>query len=210
MELLETADVFPWTGNHPEDVLSETLVRSGVSNKSQIMTETNNARNSLCLSLKNKTSMNALSLLFVTILEKRQACGRLTSAPGFKPPSRLTLRESARESWLHDLANPAVGLRRLSRTIPHGVTGTGLLDQCLNRSVPLPRAVWFAKCVGINEMRSHQRKGHASTISWVKGWTSSVQQFLDTNIATIGQDGWKPRITYAYVRCNVFQCSVLC
>jgi mediator of RNA polymerase II transcription subunit 12 len=46
-------------------------------------------------------------------------------------------------------------------------------------------------------MRSHKRKGQAGTITWVKGWTSAVQQFLDSTIATIGQQDWKPRITYA-------------
>jgi mediator of RNA polymerase II transcription subunit 12 len=194
----ETADVFPWTGNHPEDTLSEALVKAGVSNKSQIMNETNTARPSLWTNLKNKYGLNALSSLFVSVLEKRQACGRLTAPTSFKPPPRLTLRDSTREAWLHDLANPAVGLRRLSRTIPHGITGTVLLDHCLNKNIPLPRAVWLAKCVGINEMRSHKRKGQAGTITWVKGWTSSVQQFLDTTIATMGQTDWKPRITYAY------------
>lgn len=196
-DLSETADLFPWTGNHPEDMLSEALVKGGISNKPQIMNETNTAQPSLWSNLKNKSGLSTLSTLFVAVLEKRQACGRLTAPNSFKPPPRLTLRDSTRETWLHDLANPAVGLRRLSRTIPHGITGKVLLEQCLNKNIPLPRAVWLAKCVGINEMRSHKRKGQAGTITWVRGWTSSVEQFLDSTIATIGQQEWKPRITYA-------------
>lgn len=193
----ETADFFPWTGNHPEDTLSEALVKGGISNKPQIMNETNTARPSLWTNLKNKAGLSNLSTLFVAVLEKRQACGRLSAPNTFKPPPRLTLRDSTREAWLHDLANPTVGLRRLSRTIPHGITGKVLLDQCLNKNIPIPRAMWLAKCVGINEMRSHKRKGQAGTITWVRGWTSSVEQFLDSTIATIGQPEWKPRITYA-------------
>jgi mediator of RNA polymerase II transcription subunit 12 len=193
----ETADFFPWTGSHPEDTLSEALVKGGISNKPQIMNETNTARPSLWTNLKNKAGLSNLSTLFVAVLEKRQACGRLTTPNTFKPPPRLTLRDSTREAWLHDLANPTVGLRRLSRTIPHGITGKVLLDQCLNKNIPIPRAMWLAKCVGINEMRSHKRKGQAGTITWVRGWTSSVEQFLDSTIATIGQLEWKPRITYA-------------
>jgi mediator of RNA polymerase II transcription subunit 12 len=193
----ETADFFPWTGGHPEDALSEALVKAGISNKPQIMNETNTARPSLWSNLKNKSGLSTLSTLFVAVLEKRQACGRLTTPNSFKPPPRLTLRDSTRETWLHDLANPTVGLRRLSRTIPHGITGKVLLDQCLNKNIPLPRAVWLAKCVGINEMRSHKRKGQAGTITWVRGWTSSVEQFLDSIIGTVGQPEWKPRITYA-------------
>lgn len=196
-ECIETADFFPWTGNHAEDVLTEALVKTGVSNKCQIMPETHTARNSLFPNLKNKAGIPTLSSLFVAVLEKRQACGRLTAPHNFKPPPRLTLRDSTRETWLHDLANPSVGLRRLSRTIPHGITGTVLLDHCLRKHIPLPRAVWLAKCVGINEMRSHKRKGQAGTITWVRGWTSAVEQFLDRTVASVGQEEWKPRITYA-------------
>ncbi|CAI6335821.1 unnamed protein product [Periconia digitata] len=193
----KTVDLFPWTGNHPEDIMSETLVKGGISNKSQIMNETNTARPSLWSNLKNKSGISTLSTLFVAVLEKRQSCNRLTASNTFKPPPRLTLRDSTRETWLHDLANPTIGLRRLSRTIPHGITGKVLLDQCLNKNIPIPRAIWLAKCVGINEMRTHKRKGQAGAISWIRGWTSSVEQFLESTIATIGQQDWKPRVTYA-------------
>ncbi|KAF2279548.1 uncharacterized protein EI97DRAFT_464783 [Westerdykella ornata] len=191
------ADMSFWTGNNPEDALSETLVKAGVSNKAQIMNETNTARPSLWSNLKSRAGLSNLSSLFLALLEKRQSCGRITLSSSFKPPPRLTLRDSTREAWLHDLANPAVGLRRLSRTIPHGITGTVLLDHCLNKNIPLPRAIWLAKCVGINEMRSHKRKGQAGTLTWVRGWTSSVEQFLEIAISTVGQQGWKPRVTYA-------------
>ncbi|KAF2752001.1 hypothetical protein M011DRAFT_463486 [Sporormia fimetaria CBS 119925] len=193
----KAADFFPWTGNHPEDTLSEALVKAGMSNKAQIMNEINTARPSVWPSLKNKSGLNTLSSLFVAVLEKRQSSGKITAANSFKPPPRLTLRDSTRETWLHDLANPTVGLRRLSRTIPHGITGTVLLDHCMNKNIPLARAVWLAKCVGINEMRSHKRKGQAGTLTWVRGWTISVEQFLEGVIASMGQDEWKRRITYA-------------
>ncbi|XP_014561082.1 hypothetical protein COCVIDRAFT_22785 [Bipolaris victoriae FI3] len=193
----KVADVFPWTGNSAEDNLSEALVKAGVSNKPQIMNESNTARPSLINNLKNKSGLSTLSTLFVAVLEKRQQTGRLQAPNTFKPPPRLTLRDSTREQWLHDLANPTTGLRRLSRTIPHGLTGKVLLEQCLNKNIPLPRALWLAKCVGINELRAHKRKGQAGTVTWGRGWTSSVEQFIDGVIGGIGQGDWKPRITYA-------------
>ncbi|KAF1947285.1 hypothetical protein EJ02DRAFT_139344 [Clathrospora elynae] len=193
----KAADLFPWTGANPEDTLSEALVKAGVNNKPQIMNESNTARPSLWPNLKGQPGLSTLSTLFVAVLEKRQQTGRLQIPNTFKPPPRLTLRDSTREQWLHDLANPATGLRRLSRTIPHGLTGKVLLEQCLNKNIPLPRALWLAKCVGINELRAHKRKGQAGTVTWGRGWTSSVEQFLDGVIGTIGQGDWKPRITYA-------------
>ncbi|KAH7126743.1 hypothetical protein B0J11DRAFT_558277 [Dendryphion nanum] len=192
------ADFSPWTGTGPDDSLNESLVKIGINNKTSFGNESNTARNSIWNPLKNnKSSLSTLSTLFVAVLEKRQSSGRMSAPNSFKPPPRLTLRDSTRETWLHDLANPTVNLRRLSRTIPHGITGKALLEQCLNKNIPLSRAVWLAKCVGINEMRSHKRKGQAGTITWVRGWTSSVEQFLDNTIAAVGQQDWKPRITYA-------------
>jgi mediator of RNA polymerase II transcription subunit 12 len=195
----KAADVFPWTGNNPEDTLTEALVKVGISNKPQIMNETNTARPSLWSNLKNKSGLTTLSTLFVAVLEKRQQTGRLQEPNTFKPPPRLTLRDTAREQWLYDLSNPAVGLRRLSRTIPHGLTGKVLLEQCLNKNIPLPRALWLARCVGINELRAHKRKGQAGTVTWVRGWTSSVEQFLDSILSGIGTGEWKQRITYSWV-----------
>ncbi|KAH6620139.1 hypothetical protein C7974DRAFT_363490 [Boeremia exigua] len=191
------ADVFPWTGTNPEDTLTEALVKGGISNKPQIMNETNTARPSLWSNLKNKSGLSTLSTLFVAVLEKRQQAGRLQEPNTFKPPPRLTLRDTAREQWLYDLSNPAIGLRRLSRTIPHGLTGKVLLEQCLNKNIPLPRALWLAKCVGINELRAHKRKGQAGTVTWVRGWTSSVEQFLDSILAGVGTGEWKQRMTYS-------------
>jgi mediator of RNA polymerase II transcription subunit 12 len=34
-------------------------------------------------------------------------------------------------------------------------------------------------------------------VTWSRGWTSSVEQFLDSVLSTIGQGDWKPRITYS-------------
>lgn len=191
------ADVFPWTGNNAEDTLTEALIKAGISNKPQIMNETNTARPTLIPNLKNKSGINSLTSLFVAVLDKRQQSGRLAVPNTFKPPPRLTLRDSTRETWLHDLANPTPNMRRLSRTIPHGLTGKVLLEQCLNKNIPLSKAVWLAKCVGINELRAHKRKGHAGTVTWGRGWTSSVEQFLEAVISSIGQGDWKPRMTYS-------------
>lgn len=193
----KAADVFPWTGNNPEDTLTEALVKGGISNKPQIMNETNTARPSLWSNLKNKSGLPTLSTLFVAVLEKRQQAGRLQEPNTFKPPPRLTLRDTAREQWLYDLSNPAIGLRRLSRTIPHGLTGKVLLEQCLNKNIPLSRALWLAKCVGINELRAHKRKGQAGTVTWVRGWTSSVEHFLDGILSGVGTGDWKQRMTYS-------------
>ena len=182
-------------------------MKGGVSNKPQIPNETLTARPSLWSNLKNKSGLQTLSTLFVAVLEKRQSCGRLTAPSTFKPPPRVTLTDTKREGWLRDLANPAIALRRLSRTIPHGIRGKLLLEQCLSKNIPTARAVWLAKCVGSNEMRAFKRKGANGTVGiggelkWIREWTVFVEQFVESTISACGQQDWKARMDYACVQC---------
>ncbi|KAI9835475.1 MAG: RNA polymerase II mediator complex subunit, partial [Thelocarpon superellum] len=196
------ADFFPYVGHHPEDKLSDFVIRQGFFDKTQISREELTARNVLLPVLKHRRGLKRLSTFFVSVLEQRQQRHRVTAPSSFKPPPRVTLTDTKRETWLRDLASPAVPLRRLSRTIPHGVRGKGLLEQCLGKYVPVERAVWLAKCVGANEMRAFRRKGAGGTfavggeVKWVRDWTINVEQFLESMVDACGQKDWKAQMDY--------------
>ncbi|KAL4997606.1 hypothetical protein BDV10DRAFT_169070 [Aspergillus recurvatus] len=200
----KVADFAPWIGNHPEDVLNEQTVKQGHYDRTQVsQNESNTARPSLYAQLKHRSGLQMLSSVFMAALEKRQNHNTVTVPSNFKPPPRVTLTDNKREAWLRDLANPSVPLRRLSRTIPHGIRGKALLDQCLSKWIPVSRAVWLAKCVGANEIRACKRKGTGGTlvvgseVKWVRDWTSGVQQFLEGVIGACGSTDWKLKMTYA-------------
>lgn len=201
------ADFSPWTGHHPEDVLNEAVVKAGYCDKGggSNQTECSSAKPSIWQNLNSKNNMGlqTLSWLFAQVMEKRQALGKCTAASSFKPPPRVTVTDTKREAWLRDLANPDIPLRKQSRTIPHGIRGKLLMDQCLGKEIPLQRAVWLAKCVGANELRAFRRKGVSGATAvtneqkWVSDWTIQVEQFLEGVIELCGQPNWQPRITYA-------------
>ncbi|KAL3472657.1 hypothetical protein BJX99DRAFT_272789 [Aspergillus californicus] len=200
----KVADFSPWTGNHPEDTLNDQTVKQGHYDRTQVsQNESNTARPSLYAQLKHRSGLQMLSSVFMAALEKRQKHNMVTVPSSFKPPPRVTLTDNKREAWLRDLANPSVPLRRLSRTIPHGIRGKALLDQCLSKWIPVSRAVWLVKCVGANEIRAFKRKGTSGSlalgleIKWVREWTSGVQQFLESVIGTCGSAEWKSKMTYA-------------
>lgn len=202
---LGAADFFPWAGHHSEDILSELTTKQGYYDKAQVsQNETSTARPLVWSSLKHKSGLQILSSLFVSALDQRQVYGTITTNPTFKPPPRVTLTDTKREAWLRDLANPAIPLRRLSRTIPHGIRGKVLLDHCLAKQIPTTRAIWLAKCVGANEIRAFKRKGASGAfaiggeMNWIKDWTTNVEQFLETIVATCGAAGWSANINYAY------------
>ncbi|KAB8236815.1 mediator of RNA polymerase II transcription subunit 12 [Aspergillus alliaceus] len=200
----KVADFSPWTGNHPEDVLNEQTAKQGHYDRTQVsQNESNTARPSLYAQLKHRSGLQMLSSVFAAALEKRQNHSLVTAPSTFKPPPRVTLTDNKREAWLRDLANPSVPLRKLSRTIPHGIRGKALLDQCLNKGIPVGRAVWLAKCVGANEIRAFKRKGTSGTLAlgleakWVRDWTTTVQHFLEGVVGTCGSAQWKTKMTYA-------------
>ena len=199
----KVADFFSWQGCHSEDALTEHVVKSGFSDKPQnFQHETKIAGPSLWSHLKTKQGLQTLSTLLVTVLEKRQHAGHITTGSTFKPPPRITMTDTRRETWLRDLANPDVPVRRQSKHVPHGIKGKALLEQCLNKNIPIPRAVWLVKCIGANEIRGLKRRGVSGAfamggeLKWVREWTAFVQQFVEFLIGLCGQQGWQPKMQY--------------
>ncbi|TWU76992.1 RNA polymerase II mediator complex subunit [Metarhizium rileyi] len=196
------ADFFPWSGNHHEDEWSTEAIQKGTWDRGN-QNEASSARIAIFPALKQKSGLNALSTIYMGVLNQRRIRGQITSPSTFKPPPRVTLTDTKREIWLKDLANPAISLRRLSRTIPHGIRGRTLLDQCLNKDIPAERAIWLAKCVGANEIRAFKRKGASGAfvlggeLKWIRDWTVFVEQFLESVVSAFGEPDWKSKVTYA-------------
>jgi mediator of RNA polymerase II transcription subunit 12 len=198
------ADFYPWIGNHQEDQFSDTAIRQGFYDKAQLtQNETGTAKPTIFPALKHKQGLQTLSALFTSVLCQRRSHGQITSASTFKPPPRVTVTDTKREMWLKDLANPTISLRRLSRSIPHGIRGKVLLDQSLSKNIPIERAVWLAKCVGANELRSFRRKGASGTFAmggeakWIRDFTVCVEQFVESIVGTCGEKDFRARINYA-------------
>jgi mediator of RNA polymerase II transcription subunit 12 len=180
------------------------VIRQGFFDKAPVSNnETSSAKPAIFPAFKHKSGLHALSTVFTGILGHRRHNGQITAPSTFKPPPRVTVTDTKREIWLKDLANPLIPLRRLSRTIPHGIRGKVLLDQCLNKRVPIDRAIWLAKCVGANDIRAFKRKGVNGTFvmggeaKWIRDWTVCVEQFVEAVFSAFGDVEWKAKVNYA-------------
>ncbi|TQS39095.1 hypothetical protein Golomagni_00384 [Golovinomyces magnicellulatus] len=209
-------DFFPWSGNHVEDQFSEQTIRQGYYDKSQMtQNEIGSARSFIYPALKHKSGMHTLSSVFTNILAQRRAHGQITTSSTFKPPPRVTVTDTKREMWLKDLANPTMSLRRLSRSIPHGIRGKVLLEQSLRKNIPIERAVWLAKCVGANELRAFRRKGVSGTLAmggeakWIRDFTICVEQFLESIIEACRETDFKVKFAYAIRLATLFHAERL-
>ena len=201
----KVAGFLPWIGKHPEDVINDVVVKQGYSDRAPNPPEKelNTAKGALHNIFKNKAGLESLTALFSLVLDQKNKHNAISSTTSFKPPPRVTLTEAKRRSWISDLANPEVPLRRLSRTIPQGIRGQTLLEQCLVNSLPLSRAIWFAKCVGANEIRTLKRKGTTAAVTagaeskWLREWTINVEQFIESAVSEYSRPTWKASVEYA-------------
>ena len=202
----ERADFDPWAGDHVEDVLDDQSVKHGFNEKLSLSSsETGTARQSLYGTLKQDAGLQALSTLFDGTLRERQAHIKFPATAPSGPPPRVTLTETRRKAFLNDLANTKIPLKKLIRTIPQGIKGVALLDHCFSHQIPVGRAIWFAKAVGSNEIRSLRRKS-SSTVStgstenkWLREWTSHIEQFIDSSFEAHGHSSWRLKFNYALI-----------
>lgn len=181
-------------------------IRSGHFDKVQTpQSESGTARPALSNGLKHRSGLQVLSSFILAAFSERQEIGKVVASSAFKPPPRVTLVDAKRESWLKELSNPSISLRRLSRTIPHGIRGKALLDHCMEKDIPTSRAVWLAKCVGANEIRAFKRKVQGGVIGvggerkWIRDWTSNLEQFLDNIFLDLDKPSAKLQLEYGYV-----------
>lgn len=109
----------------------------------------------------------------------------------FKIPPRVTLTALKKEAWLRDLADPEIPLSKISGKLPHGIRNKILVESMCNKNVPLPRAIWFTKCILYSEIQALKKKYHAkltgprftSTIvnyelHWLHEWTQQVADYV--------------------------------
>ncbi|RPA81838.1 hypothetical protein BJ508DRAFT_107318 [Ascobolus immersus RN42] len=171
-------DRFFWTGDHQEDRLNELRARNGFSDKLSVANENGSVRAVIHGELGRKGALLLLSSYLRMACTKRKHAFMLNTAHMFKPPPRVTLVDSRRDNWLDDLANLRVPLRKLSRTIPHGVRGASLIEHCASRHITYYRSVWLCRCVNSNELRGLKRKAGTSSaplyIKWMEEWTVHV------------------------------------
>lgn len=197
-------DFQPWKHTVKEDHIAVDHLQRGYFESPQVGNELLSARNIMHQLLRSKNSLESLSSNVLMAMDLRARNNRV--GPGtYKPPPRVTLTDQKRENWLKDLANSEVPLRKLARTIPHGVRNKTLIEQCVSKKIPITRAIWFVRCVSTNELRGLKRKGGANIeYTWVQEWTTQVLEFIEKlshdylkfESFQQAKESWKTNVSY--------------
>ena len=65
------------------------------------------------------------------------------------------MKDSNKEAWMDDLSNSQKALSEvaLSKIPLSGLNqNSKILETCMEREIPLFRAIWFLRCVGVHDM----------------------------------------------------------
>ncbi|KAI8898831.1 hypothetical protein BC833DRAFT_648410 [Globomyces pollinis-pini] len=184
------ADIYPQQNNQPEDRLTEDTIRAGYQYIPSLKNESPAAFGLIGDSLHT-------SLLHASALAKQLLVGKsavpITCDSSFQPPERSMMAASIRDAWFNDLAAGQKPLSDLAKKVPHGIKNDKVLDIILEKFIPYPYAIFFIKCVGINEMKTSNQpvanttvQDHLNyTIEWTKNLSSYVlkqfEELLPTN-----------------------------
>ncbi|KAI5475649.1 Mediator complex, subunit Med12 [Pseudohyphozyma bogoriensis] len=177
-----TPQFYPTVEGQDEDQLTEQAVKSG------FVTESFSAHQLIYEKLKGDSILPALSKLASAVAERVQARVPSYGPPAFRYPQRLTLNEAKRESWVNDLANPAVPLSKLARAVPHGFRGEKLIDMLTVRQVPIQRAVWYIRAIGSSDIQTQiksRRDAGVSVAQYTREWSGVVQEYVRKQLAEI-------------------------
>ncbi|KAH3685870.1 hypothetical protein WICPIJ_003159 [Wickerhamomyces pijperi] len=191
LQLQKYPDFQPWKATPRDEALAITYLQQGYSEAPFVTNEFVSARNIMHNLLQSRNALPDLSSNFLKVINVRSN-NNLIPPSSFKTPSRVTLTDQKRESWLKELANENIPLRKLSRTIPHGIRNKNLIEHCILKNVPINRAIWLVRCVSANELKTLRRKGsmnsvHGSSSSgnasvefnWLSEWTNQVVEYLE-------------------------------
>ncbi|KAJ7502832.1 hypothetical protein B0H11DRAFT_1986564 [Mycena galericulata] len=180
-----------YTGFHPprpgqdEDVLTTENVRNGFALPKFVQAEKFSAKDVIHTSLRAGNALLQLEDLMNDVFTRR--ADRISPIPSstFRMPTRVTLNDSKRQSWLADLANPDVPLHKLGKSVPHGAKGHDLLDLLHSNRVAIPRAVWFLRVLGANETAGLRNKPSYNPTQYSIDWANVVTGYMKKQLADI-------------------------
>ncbi|KAH9053238.1 hypothetical protein EDB87DRAFT_1711186 [Lactarius vividus] len=171
---------------HPkqeEDILTETNVKDGLHLPTPVAAETWGASETF----RRRSEIDTVAELedLINQVFARRAGAVVIPPPAFRMPQRVTSNDAKRQAWFADLANPTVPLHKLGKSVPHGAKGQDLLDLLHTHAVAIPRAVWFLRVFGANEVTGLRHKPSYDPTQYSVEWANVVTSHLKKHLGGI-------------------------
>ncbi|KAK2467842.1 hypothetical protein APHAL10511_000137 [Amanita phalloides] len=178
------AGLFPPHPGQEEDVLSVRAIKHGFATESRVSAEAFSAKAAI-EGFHSEEVFTKLEEMMTEVFARR--ADRLPPIPPstFRLPTRVTLNDAKRRAWFRDLANPDVPLHKLGKSVPHGAKGHDLLDLLHTNNVAIPRAVWFLRVFGANEVAGLRNKPSYNPTQYSIDWANVVTGYMKKQLLDI-------------------------
>ncbi|KAI0045300.1 hypothetical protein FA95DRAFT_1495630 [Auriscalpium vulgare] len=198
---------YPPRPRQEEDILTETNVKNGLHLQTIVSvghlphSSTWGAQDLVKNRFNYENAVSELEDFMNQIFARRAELVPAIPPSTFRMPSRVTLNDTKRLAWFADLANPDVPLHKLGKSVPHGAKGHDLLDLLQTNNVAIPRAVWFLRVFGANEVAGLRHKPNYDptqySIDWATIVTSHIKKQLgDINLPSAPRPGLNIKSTF--------------
>ncbi|KAI9030192.1 hypothetical protein CLU79DRAFT_843056 [Phycomyces nitens] len=178
--------IFPQRSSQDEDVLTESNMRNGFTDRLIVSNEHTCAHDIVYGKLQDdQRLMNELGSFMVEVLKRKRKAAKVTGNTSFKPPLRSTLTDNKKDTWMQELALGSTPLHKMARNVPHGFKGEKLLETLAIRQVPFLRASWFIKIVGLSEMTQRNANNTNTPVSQANQWTIVVISHLKKQLSEL-------------------------
>lgn len=178
------AGLFPSHPGQEEGLLSVRAVKYGFTTESRVSAEAFSAKSVIEGFHSNEVFLKLEEMMNELFVRRSEALPAIPPAT-FRLPARVTLNETKRRSWFRDLANPDVPLHKLGKSVPHGAKGHDLLDLLHTNNVAIPRAVWFLRVFGANEVAGLRNKPSYNPKQYSIDWANVVTGYMKKQLHDI-------------------------
>ncbi|KAJ2726412.1 hypothetical protein GGI07_000550 [Coemansia sp. Benny D115] len=185
------ADFYPAKARCAEMQMNERTIRHGYIDTAVVDNEYQSSHDLVYERLRDSRVVQELQAFAAAAAQRQRArggmaAGAMNAFPAL--PNRSVRSDEQRDEWLQNLANPRVPLAVLVSGTPFGLRADRLLDALCTHRVPLQRAIWAVRLVGVYEMFGMQTKApdHSSlralertyTAQWSKQFTQHIERLL--------------------------------
>ncbi|KAJ2233658.1 hypothetical protein IWW45_004005, partial [Coemansia sp. RSA 485] len=183
------ADFYPAKPLSGENQLTERTIRYGYVDPLVVENEYQSNHEVVYSRLQDTRVFQELQMFAAGVAQKQGARGNVAGKELPRLPNRAVKTEEQRDEWVRALANPRVPLSVLVGRTPFGLRGDRLLDALSQNQVPLQRALWAIRLVGVYEMLGMQTRepdlsGMATLASqFTVQWSKQFMQFVERTLA---------------------------
>ncbi|CAG8548541.1 13525_t:CDS:10 [Dentiscutata erythropus] len=173
-------DFYPPKPGQDEDLMTEQHVQQGFSGALFVDAESFSAQDMILDEIRDPKGLGNLGEFMTDIMKRKHEINTFEESSPYTVPQIVWVPVEDRDEWLRRLAGNSP-LKELAENVPRVVEGTHLLELVTQHRVPLARATWFTKIVGINLINSrtgHQETSHNATQEYTKNWNSTFHTFI--------------------------------